>query len=1524
MGDQMMDTNPPPIPLNALSVETLGVNAQGPVLRLRRAGGDLVLRWLETPDALLPLVEILGRSRHPALVLPCRMGIDARGKAWMARPFCEGATLQDVRPVADDPRWHDLIRQWLEALDALHAGGWLHRDVKAANLLVGPSGAKLFDLDLAAPAAGAMASAGTRRWLAPEVLSGQAPDARSDLFGLGVAVVRALLGNGSNRYTEQFPTRDFWSASALDPMALPAALRSLLQALVERDPKARPVSAMAALALLPGGQPADGTLSPPPLLGRSESLLELARSRVSRGQSLVIVTDDPCDQEAALPVLACAAALEQHRLVLVEEAREERDVFLASSSPDSLSPKSCLLVHLDVDADGAILAEALAEASAGTAGALLLAVVSGVQAEEAERALGAGLRDSVEWHRLDAVPLEGLEGHLASQARLSSREVIAPLARDLHARSNGQQSVIEAALSQAEALGVARHLTDGWILQRDRWPEGVLPSSGGDAAPRVSAQTPDLEVLVGGDLKKAIESLERTRREGRLAAARTLADRLGSSHPDLDPEAAQRIHLFQAELDLAEGALDGAMHRLDAVEGGLRADAVQLRHRVMVLQAELYQRLGRRGEALAKYKVVLAESRDPDDLLRARVGLAHLELLAGDFEVVLAALLGAATDGAKAETAGALHNLRGGALVRLGRLDEARAEFESALAFGRASEDRGLAARALLNRALVERRNGRFAEAEASLEEAAGLAGPTDLLGVRALVMHNLGTLLRDRGDLSRARLSLERALRLRRRAGDEYGIATTVGSLALLDMEQGVIGRAAITLGEAQDLLAAGGHEAERALIEVHREMVETLLGDPVRQAVAAASESTSLAHARRSALRAQSDGDIVGALSVLRGALADPSINGGVAERFRTVSLAHALEEDEERRVELAAQLVELGETLGPARVREARFRTAASHRPDELLSGSAGFGSDGRLDLEWAAVLQLAAVARGPQWADARRRASRRAAQLADHVLDQVPAERRAAAMDRVVRLARGGSAPTAPPPAEQLSLEWFSRVNRQLAASEGLEELLALVLDQALECTGGRRGLMLLRQPDGLEVLSTRHLGSESASGGDRQLSSSLVRSAMESGDTILTQDIASDPRFSEAASVQSLELRAILCVPIMGSAGAFGAVYVDDDRPQALFDETDARALRALANQAGAVARQLIAMNEIRDLNARLEARVASQKEELVAVRTQMRRTGRSPALGGIVGESPAVHALRDQVRRLARTDLPVLITGPSGSGKELVARALHGLGLRDGGPLVVENMAAFSEGLMESELFGHARGAFTGASGVRVGLFEEAHGGTLFLDEIADLQMALQAKLLRVLESGEFRRVGESSVRHADVRLVAATNADMAARVAAGDFRQDLYYRLNAAEVRVPSLDERREDIPLLVEHFLNLLRDQHGVDKGLEARVLRRLTERAWPGEIRELRNEVQRLFLLSGEVISDLDLVREPSGPLVEAVGQPESYALEDAERRAIVRALEASGGNRAEAARRLEVSRAGFYNKLRRFGLDGKGPL
>ncbi|MDB4951106.1 MAG: putative NtrC family two-component response regulator [Gemmatimonadetes bacterium] len=316
----------------------------------------------------------------------------------------------------------------------------------------------------------------------------------------------------------------------------------------------------------------------------------------------------------------------------------------------------------------------------------------------------------------------------------------------------------------------------------------------------------------------------------------------------------------------------------------------------------------------------------------------------------------------------------------------------------------------------------------------------------------------------------------------------------------------------------------------------------------------------------------------------------------------------------------------------------------------------------------------------------------------------------------------------------------------------------------------------------------------------------------------------------------------------------------------------------------------------------------------------------------MVGRSAAMEAVRVLIGRVAPTDARVLISGESGTGKEVAASAIHRLSPRAGGPLIRLNCAAIPRDLVESELFGHERGSFTGATERRRGRFELASGGTLFLDEIGDLSLEAQAKLLRALEAGEIERVGGSETISVDVRILAATNKDLRAEVAGGRFREDLFFRLNVIPLHLPPLRERRDDVPLLVDHFLARHRARTGLKPPrLSPAATEVLVRHAWPGNVRELANILERLAILHADAevgAGELRGVLAGSGPAPAGEdaaayrdGDERSLAdrLDDYERRLLGGALDAADGSVAEAARRLRTDRANLYRRMRRLGIE-----
>jgi len=333
--------------------------------------------------------------------------------------------------------------------------------------------------------------------------------------------------------------------------------------------------------------------------------------------------------------------------------------------------------------------------------------------------------------------------------------------------------------------------------------------------------------------------------------------------------------------------------------------------------------------------------------------------------------------------------------------------------------------------------------------------------------------------------------------------------------------------------------------------------------------------------------------------------------------------------------------------------------------------------------------------------------------------------------------------------------------------------------------------------------------------------------------------------------------------------------------------------------------------------ARRRQRASRLEDELLA----------SAAFEGMVGNSPTMWDMFSRIRRVAPHYRAVLVTGETGTGKDLVAQALHRLSPAGQGRYVVLNCSAVVETLFESELFGHVRGSFTGASNDKAGLFEHAHGGTLFLDEIGDMPLATQAKLLRVLQNQEVQRVGSLTARKVDVRVVAATNHDLRAAIADKRFREDLYYRLSMVEIQVPSLEERKEDLPLLERHLIAKFASQYGkVIRGLTRRAQIRLAMHSWPGNVRELENVIGHACMMTlGDTIDVQDLppyllieAQTGSDPVVATEAESGMGTLEEQERVLIQRAMQAAAGNQSQAARALRIGRDALRYKLKKHNL------
>jgi len=384
---------------------------------------------------------------------------------------------------------------------------------------------------------------------------------------------------------------------------------------------------------------------------------------------------------------------------------------------------------------------------------------------------------------------------------------------------------------------------------------------------------------------------------------------------------------------------------------------------------------------------------------------------------------------------------------------------------------------------------------------------------------------------------------------------------------------------------------------------------------------------------------------------------------------------------------------------------------------------------------------------------------------------------------------------------------------------------------------------------------------------------------QSGRPVLTPDLREDSRFVEHGPLVAEGLLSALSVPLRAKGKVIGTLNVGS-REVGRYDENDSELLLAIADQVVLAIQNMLAYEEITALKSRLEQENLYLQEESRA----------EAAFVDVVGESAAIQKVLASVRLVAGTGSTVLVTGETGTGKEVVVRAIHGLSGRKDKILVKVNCAALPSGVIESELFGHEKGAFTGALARRVGRFELANGGTLFLDEVGDLPLELQAKLLRVLQEGEFERVGGTQTLKVNVRLVAATNRDLKSAVAEGRFRADLYYRLNVFPIAIPPLRERLEDVPRLARHFVMIYASRMGKPiETISERVLTKLTSYSWPGNVRELQNVLERAVILSQTSRLELD---DPLEAPAAGGGPNPARTLEEIEREHIVSVLERVG--------------------------------
>ncbi|HEX6898071.1 MAG TPA: sigma 54-interacting transcriptional regulator [Thermoanaerobaculia bacterium] len=1086
------------------------------------------------------------------------------------------------------------------------------------------------------------------------------------------------------------------------------------------------------------------------------------------------------------------------------------------------------------------------------------------------------------------------------------------------------------------------------------WLEGV-EACGGSVLPAAVAE----HFWRGGERARSLPYLLRAAEAARAvygyAEAANFYGRAAETAAETgDQEGAAAALVSQAGALAAAGQFPRALRLYQDLLGrpgfeALRAQDPTFIPRMLLRKGRLHTRLGEHEAALESHDEglrTLAGAADPElevDLLLGRaLALRDLGDWDAAFQTARSALARAGKEGLQSQRAGLLNTLgmfsfgrgdwrRAGRLVRRGLWVAERAgdeslsmtlrnnlgailwktgDFEGALAF----YTRNLEAferthdvwgqlSTLNNLGILECSRGNWTAARDPLTRSLDLKRRLGLREKEVLARLNLGEVEEVLGNWSRAQRHYERALRLLEDAPEHRERFAALAQLASLDRKRGRSAeaerRALEALGGAErlgdrDLLAQCYHQLGQ--IEKDRDNLDA---------------AASFLHR---ALDIEEAAGTHQALARIHISLADLALRGGdpaQAER-------HALEA--RRRVE------QQGDRFTLAKLLSIEGRIAGVR--DEVDHAERLFAEGVRLLEEMQAPYEHARSLY--EWGlrtwnmDTALRRLRRALVGFERLGAEMESKRTSGAIERI----REHQRPSGSRGVNAVLYEVLKVVNSTL----DLQEVLNRTMDLVLERLGAERGMIVLanRITRDLEIAVARNVGREDVNEG-RELSESVVRRVIETREPVLTVDALTDGRFEGAQSIVARHILSILCVPLAIRDRLAGAIYVDHRQSRHLFGQNDLEFLTAFADQAA------IAIE-----NARLYGEIDASRQRLKEENESLRREiFSSHNLGSLIGRSRPIAELKQMLEKVAQSPSTVLIRGESGTGKGLVARIIHATSARRNAAFIHFNCAALPETLVESELFGHEKGAFTGAAGQKPGRFELANHGTIFLDEIGKVSRSVQAKLLRVVEEKEFERVGGTRTLKADVRVVAATNLDLEEAIKTNEFREDLFYRLNIIPIVLPPLRNRREDIPYLVEHFLGKIsRDLGRPPKEIDPGVIELFYAYTWPGNVRELEAAIHRAFVLSGEetlTMADFGWIalhvqgaqaaaRPPEmdglSPTVTLVPGGYEEALDRYDRQLIAAALGQCKGRIRETARLLGIARNTLRAKMKKYDLQGVG--
>ncbi|MCA9669456.1 MAG: sigma 54-interacting transcriptional regulator [Myxococcales bacterium] len=1118
--------------------------------------------------------------------------------------------------------------------------------------------------------------------------------------------------------------------------------------------------------------------------------------------------------------------------------------------------------------------------------------------------------------------------HLAAARRLQDAgDERADIERTRHALAAGELEMARRSLQQAtaalEALGSHR--------QAIGLCEHALELASDGRERRALLLRLGRLYRIVGDTDRAITLLEQ-------ASERVDGD--GGSDDDGGERRAVRLELARTHTAAVRG--EHALEVLAALDADAQSDAERLE--VAVLRAAAVaslhdlERLLRVADEGLAIEARLAAIGQPDASARAGLGgrkawsLAHLARYE-EADGVVATALDAARSAQDKRVEAELLNTWAVLAQRAGKYAIIADRQRHALAAMQELGDVGRVAAFRVNIGAVHLQRGELGSAldhlQQSLRLFEAMGSPTT-----ALVRCNLGYVQLQIGLYERARVTLERAREQNVAAKRHSGEALARLLLAILAGRRGDMERARSEIAWARDAYVKQGQNRDAADAQVDLAELELRAGnvDAAARALATARSELDLAEVD----------DLLVRVSALDARLAAAGDSGEAhAEALsaieRAIEKARALDT-----LELSWQCNAAAATLS-AKASNGMLAAQRARAAMEVLRRMAqGFSPD-----------QQTAFWQDPWRREVRERAGSQVLDQAAATISStgsLPGTVVAAALDETMPSSSYKDIVRAAQERHYRLLEIYRRINAELDP----ERLLGLVMDTAVELTGAERGFLLLGdRPESLEVKIARNLDPERSSAA---YSRSIAEQVHAIGEPVVTISAHSDPRFSEYASVHQLQLESVCCIPIHAHGRIAGVLYMESRFKSGRFTPDDQRLLMAFGDQVAIALTnaQLMAENQrkaeaLEAAKREIEA-LADERGRLLQERTEQlhevqrdlaeTRARLEPRAGqfGMVGRSAAMAKVFNLVERVSGADVPVLIEGESGTGKEMVARAIHEQSPRHKKRLVSVNCAAIPENLLESELFGHVRGAFTGADRERKGLFQAADGGTLFLDEISDMPSRMQVDLLRALQEHTIRPVGGQKDVKVDVRVIAAANRPLSALVERGEFREDLFYRLHVVRLALPALRERPDDIPLLVDHFLGVIAERmHMPKRGITKAALRRLMSYGWPGNVRQLEHALMNAVVLAdGEVLHEDDFSLEsprgtgehaavPSGSgAFDGDGGSRAAAASESDREAeererIMEALERCNWNKSKAARVLGIPRRTFYRRLRAYDIQ-----